>query len=281
MAPLFTLINQITDIIILPFPEDAAVANLVLLSLCCAFAVMVIFKRISNQEKIKHHQRKILGFIFEMAIFRDQFSRIISNQVQIVKHNFIYLRYVLPPFIIIAIPIGLVCLQIENRLGHFPLSVNDRFILQAELDFEIISDLKSNIFRVQCDTPPGVILETEPVRILSEGKVYWRGKIITSEPQTVIVGVKGVSPGVEKKIATASSVGGFSRLRTKTAFLGEYIMNTAEKPIPADSPIKTIAIHYRNAAYPFLCWQLSPVVYFFILTLVFGLILKPFLKVNI
>jgi hypothetical protein len=281
MAPLFNLINQITDIIILPFPEDAAVVNLAFLSLCCAFAVMVAFKRISNQEKIKYHQRKIFGFIFEMAIFRDQFSRIIANQVQIVKHNFIYLRYVLPPFIIIAIPVGLVCLQIENHLGHFPLSVNDHFILQAELDHQKSSDLKSDLFSVQCNTPPGVILETEPVRILSEAKVYWRGKIITPEPQTVSIGIKGVSPGVEKKIATPSSAGGFSRLRTKTAFLGEYIMNTAEKPIPADSPIKTIAINYRNAAYPFLCWQLSPVVYFFILSLVIGLILKPFLKVNI
>ena len=73
---------------------------------------------------------------------------------------------------------------------------------------------------------------------------------------------------------------GFSPEKSKSNSL-KYLLNTAEKPIPENSLFQSVSLSYSSALYPFLFWKISPVIYFFILSLLFGFIIKPFMKVNI
>jgi hypothetical protein len=280
MEILFGSINKITDLIIKPFSWGSAVFNIIVISFFCALFLLFLFKRISNQDKIKLHQKKILGYFLDIGIYRDQFTRTILNQFHILKHIIIYLRYVFPPLLIMMLPVIIVCMQIENRLGYLPIQMNKSFIIHAALDRKIIQNMESFIPKVHCKTSSGIVLETPPLRIVSERSIYWRAKLTGTGPQFVRIGVDDNENIVEKQIFTTNSQKSFCPKKTKTNSL-EYFLNSAETPIPPDSEFKLLSIKYLPATYPFFSWNISPVVYFFILSIVLGLVIKPFMKVNI
>jgi len=279
MEILFGSINKITDLIIKPFSWGSPVFNIIIISFFCALFLLFLFKRISNQEKIKIHQKKILGYFLDIGIYRDQFTRTIINQVHILKHIIIYLRYVFAPLLIMMLPVIIVCMQIENRLGYLPVQINNSFIIHAALDREITQNMESLIPKVNCKTSSGIVLETPPLRISSEGSVFWRARLKGTRPQFIQVGIDGIENGIKKKIMTVNNQEGFSLKRTKPN-LFDYFLNSAEAPIPFDSFFKFLSVKYLPATYPFFFWNISPLVYFFILSIGFGLVIKPFMKVN-
>ena len=280
MEILFGSINKICDLIILPFSWGSSIFNIIAISFFCALLLLFLFKRISNQNKIKLHQNKILGYFLDIAIYRDQFTRTIVNQVHILKHILIYLRYVFAPLLILMLPVIIVCMQIENRMGHLPIQTNKSFIIHAALDNEFTKNMESLISKIHCKTSPGIILETPPLRVASERSIYWRARVTGTGPQSIQVGISGIETEIKKIIRIVSDQKGFSPKRTKSNSL-DYFLNSAEKPIPPDSIFKYLSVKYLPATYPFFFWNLSPVVYFFILSIVLGLIIKPFIKVNI
>lgn len=280
METIFRLINKISDFIVELFAWESAIFDLIVISFFCAFFLLFLFKKLSNQEKIKFHRNKIFGYILEIGVFRDHFGRIISNQVKILKHNLIYLRYVIQPFLLMMIPVIIVFIQIENRLGYLPIQKNTSFIIQAALDREVVKDIDSLISKVYCQTSTGIILETPPLRIASEGIVFWRARLKVTGPQFVRLGIDGTQKEVKKKIVTLTGHERFCPTRSKADSLS-YLLNSAETPIPRDSYFKFVSVNYSPATYPFFFWDISPIIYFFILSLGFGLILKPFIKVNI
>jgi len=62
------------------------------------------FKKISNQDKIKYHKDKIVGYILETYLYRDRIGRTLLSQINILKHNLYYLRYMVAPLLVILIP---------------------------------------------------------------------------------------------------------------------------------------------------------------------------------
>jgi hypothetical protein len=171
-------------------------------------------------------------------------------------------------------------MQIENRLGRLPVKINKSFIIHAALDDEFIQNMESLISKIYCKTSPGILLETPPLRILSDGSIYWRAKLTGTGTQFIKVGFAGMKNPIKKKIKSVYDQEGFSPKRTKSNSL-DYFLNSAEAPIPSDSALKFLSVNYLPATYPFLYWDISPVIYFFILTIVIGLIIKPFMRVNI
>lgn len=280
MDILFSSINNICDLIIAPFSWGSAIFNIIVISFFCALFLLFLFKRISNQEKIKLHQKKILGYFLDIGIYRDQFARTLINQVHILKHISIYLRYVFAPLLIMTLPVIIVCMQIESRLGYLPIQMNKSFIIHAALDDEITQNMESLIPKVHCKTSSGIVLETPPLRVASDGSVFWRARLTGTGPQFIQAGIDSIENDIKKKITTVNNQEGFSPKSTKSNSF-DYFLNSAEAPIPPGSIFKYLSVKYLPATYPFFFWNISPVVYFFILSVGFGLIIKPFMKVNI
>jgi len=280
MKFLFTSINKICDLIITPFSWGSAVFNIIVISFFSAFFLLFLFKRISNQKKIKLHQKKILGYFLDIGIYRDQFTRTIINQVHILKHIIIYLRYVFAPLLIMMLPVIIVCMQIENRLGYLPVQMNKSFIIHATLDRNILQSMESLIPKVYCKTSFGIVLETPSLRIVSDDSIFWRARLNGTGPQFIQIGIDGIENNVKKDIITVNNQKSFCPKRTKSNSF-DYFLNSAEAPIPPNSYFKFLSVQYLPATYPFFFWNISPLVYFFILSIGFGLVIKPFIKVNI
>jgi hypothetical protein len=171
---------------------------------------------------------------------------------------------------------------LNNRYGYFPLEIDDRLIIRADLDKTLVPDIGNAVERIRCNTSKGILVETPPMRILSEASVFWRGKVISSKrnQQFCRIAIDGTPGTVEKKIFTGVSKQRFSPERRKWHPQSLFVSN-AEGFISQTSPFEALTVHYERASYPFLAWNTDPIVLYFILTLIFGFIFKPMIKVYI
>lgn len=280
MSFFFSFINNISDLIAAPFSGLSPVGGLCLISFISAVILMFIFKWTSNQEKIKFHKDKIFGHFLEIALFRDQFRRTMACQLSILKHNLIYLRYFLFPLLIIMPPVLLVCMQLDFRLGYKPLQQHQSFIIQAKLDENIIN-LEEAITKLNITATDNIAIETQALHSIPESSIFWRASIIeTTGDHSLQINLADTNVVTQKNLAVGNADNRFSPDKRKIKALADNLFS-GETAIQPDSPLQLLKVNYQPATYPFLGWDFSPIIYYFILTLIFGFLLKPFIKVNI
>lgn len=275
---LLTTLNNIFDLLTRPFAWLEPVPGLALLSLLTALVLLNIFKRLSNQQKIKFHKDQIYGNFLEIALFRDQFSRTIFSQLRILKHNLLYMRYFMTPILIMMLPMLYICLQLDYRLGSQPIQPGDSFIVEASLTPAAMSE--GLLSQLSIETSSSITLETDAMRSNQEGSVFWRARLREKADDNFVRVELLDNEVIEKNISTLRGGQRFSAEKKQLAKWTD-IFSTAEDIIPPNSSFLSLRTEYEPAEYKFLAWMISPITYYFILTLGLGLLIKPFMKVNI
>ena len=274
-------INQAFDILFAPLSFLDPILFLGLLAFISAIVILYIFKKMSNQEKIKFHKDRIIGYILETNLYRDDFGQIISSLLNILKHNMFYLRYVITPLLVMMIPMIPIMMQIDNRLGYMPLNKNEQFIIRIDLDKNLAANVPHILERILCETSEGIHIETPPLRVDSEASIFWRARILNSNKlQYIHLKIEGIKEILEKQIVTNSEIRSFASQKTKRS-LWNSLLYSAEDPIPDTFPIKLVSVSYRPARYNLLFLNSDPIILFFIFTLLGGLVIKPFISVRI
>ena len=233
-----------------------------------------MFKYTSNQQRIKMHQGKIFGYIMEIAIYRDQFRVTLRNQLRVLKHNACYLRYLLVPLLLVLLPVALICMQIENRLGYAPLAAGQVFSVYAEVaDGQPVD--------VQLTTSAGVVTETPALRAPDAHRVYWRCRLAGEGPQWLRFTMPdGSAAPLRRDLVTAGMAARFGPLQLKPDDTAR-LLYAAEPPLPDNSPLTAVWVEYQPAAVPLAGIAMPAVIAFFVLSLVFGFLVKPLVKVSI
>ncbi len=273
---MISLLNRGFDSLTACFAGFNPVLALVVISIGSAFVLLSVFKRFSNQEMIQLHKAVVFGNFLEIAIYRDQFRRIMICLWRVLKHNCLYIRYFIPPILIMMIPMGIICLQLEYRLGYEPIKVGQSFIIEARLNDKTALD------KAQISTSGNIDLETPALHDVKDDLVFWRAIIKKSASRSFVrISLPGHG-SIIKGIAVAGAPlpPRFTPEKNRGQTFADLI-SSGESSIPASSLLSSIRVDYPAARYSLLNLRLSPIVYFFVLTLFCGLILKPILKVQI
>lgn len=280
MEFLLTWADRITDGCVAPFVWFPDWFQLVFLSFICAIILLMIFKRVSRQDKIKFHKNKIFGYILETGIFRDQIGRILVNQVSILKHNVFYLRYVAAPFLLLMIPVLFVCVELDSRMGFQPFKNGNQFIIRADLQGTDVSRMADLLYAIECETSDGIVLETPPLRVKQDGGIFWRARVVDDTRENYInLTISGTGDTVKKFVATGAMGGRIALSKTKSGSW-KYLLSFCDPPIDGQSAFREIRLNYARSTLPILSIHLTPIVWFFVLTMLFGFLVKPVLKVS-
>ena len=126
--------------------------------------------------------------------------------------------------------------------------------------------------------PNGLAVETEALRIPETREVVWKLRAREYGDFDVLINTAGRT--LRKQLIVSDSARCLSRAKTKPTFVGALV-NSAEPPIGPEDPIESIEVQYAPTR-----MKLGPIrahwlVHFFILAMVFALIFKPVLKVEI
>jgi hypothetical protein len=236
-----------------------AAASLAIVAALTALVMLVVIRRTTPQHAVARARSRIAASIYEMRLFLDDPRAVFAAQGRLVKWSAVYLACILPAALVLAVPLGLVYLELEVRHGLAPFTPPTDVVVRVEL-----ADPR---------TSPDVVIEplgtaavTAIVRAPDEGAVYARVAIERPGTHEVIARLgrdavaKKIVADPDAAVALPERRGGVARLWT----LGS-------EPPPATNSIVAVSVQHpeRPDRLPVPWWG-----YWLGLSIVFALLLR-------
>jgi hypothetical protein len=139
------------------------------------------------------------------------------------------------------------------------------------------SNVEGNWPVVNIEPTSAAELTVGPVRILSRRQICWEIKALENGKHHITLDVNGRQ--IKKDLAIGNGFMRVSSTRPALSWAG-ILMHPAEKPFAPDSIVQSVTIDYpkRLSKISGADWWL---IYFFIASMLFALVLRPFVKVRI
>ncbi len=243
----------------------AAVTGLVLL---------FVFKHTSNQKAIQKTRDHIKANMLALKLFKDSIFVTLKAQAGLFGGAFKLFFHALRPMVVMIIPFSLLFAQLGLWYQYRPLEVEDKTVITVELK-EKAAELMNNLDSFSVIS--GGRVTEGPVRVFDKNQVCWNLRF--DEPGRHSVSFRIGEHTAGKEIAVG---GGFKRIAPKRPGCNwsEVLMYPSEKPLPTEHPVKSITVEYPERE----SWTSGSdwwVIYFFIASMIFAFLFRPFVKVKI
>ena len=217
-----------------------AFASLVPVSILAGIGILLVFRHASDQAAVRRAKSIAQAHLLEFRLFMDEPRLILRAQRDLIVANARFLKLMLRPVVVLALPMGLLLAVMEAFYGHAPLRVGQPAIVTAQVrDAATLLALKAS---------PDVAIETPPVRVPADRQVCWRIKPLraaTTELEIVHDGRtfrKSVSAGV-----------GVQFLSERRGSFASLFLRPTEPPL-SGSEIEWIEVRYPDAVVLHLHW---------------------------
>ena len=247
--------------------------GIALWSLLVAVAMLVVYKRTSNQARLAEVKRQIHACLFEMRLFSDDLSAVLRAQAEVLGHNLVYLRLSLVPMAWLLVPLVLLVAQLQFRYGYTGLAPGQSTVVAAVLAADRVPPGGVRP-KVTLDAPDGVRVESPAVWAPALGEVSWR--VVGERPGRYALRLRLGDETVTKSLVVADGPLRRSPRRPPPRLLDELLW-PAEAPLAATAPFTAVRVVYPEAGFGPFGWRLHWLVWFFALSVIFALILRrPF-----
>ncbi|MAE61103.1 MAG: hypothetical protein CMJ49_07080 [Planctomycetaceae bacterium] len=263
------------DLMLSPFARVAPWVGLVFWSAVLGVGMAVIFKYTSNQRAIRRNNDRTTAAMLGMKLFKDDFGVTMGFQAALLKRIGLRLWYNLPPLLVMIVPIVLLMIQLAMRYEQRPLALNGPAIVELNINPEhwpTAKDLQPQL--------SGAVLETPAVRDEYEHSVSWRFSPQTVHDAALTWQLDGDTV-VKQPIAVDDPdlhVQPVWSTRPGPGFW-DGLLHPLHRSFPADSPVQSIVIHYDSGSTPIFGLDVHWVITFFVVSMLFALLSKLFIRV--
>ncbi len=252
-----------------PFQGLPALAGLAFVALLTAVAVLLVYRKTSDQDGISSVRRKIVASLLEMRLFRDDLVVVFRAQGRVLKDSLRYFRYSLVPLAWILLPLVVLFIHLDRVYGYDPLAPGEAAIVTVGV---------SEAASLTLEAGPGLAVETPPLRIPGSNEVHWRVRgLFPGEHELT---VRAPDHASTKRVPVGSGRTSIAPTRPSSGII-DQLLHPGENPIPSDAPIQGITVHYRRATVSILGWRVHWVIPFFVLTIVLGFAMQKPLGVKL
>jgi len=244
-----------------------------IISAVTGIVLLIIFKYTSNQNAIGSVKDGIWANLMALWLFKDSVAVTLKSQGRVFKGAFLLLFHSLRPMLVMIVPVCLLIFQMGLWYQYRPLQIAEQTLVTMELN----EKTSSNQPKINLEPDPAYEIVTGPVRLVSKNQICWQIKVVENGSHKLIF--QADRKKFEKELAVGN---GFMRLSSKRPDQNwaDILLHPAEKPFTSDEVVKSISIEYpdRQSWTSGTDWWL---IYFFIASMVFALMFKPFLNVKI
>ncbi len=224
-----------------------------------------VFRHTADQQALRRTKKRLQAHLLELRLFANEPAVVWNAQKDLLRANADFMRLMLRPAALMMVPMILLLAQLQGLYGLRPLSVGQAAIVTMQMRRPIRPESAPPILQA----PAGMVVETPPVRVLSDSQITWRVR-----PQAEVSGLLRVAlPGelLEKYIEAGRGLSRLSRRRTRLA--PSLLWHSAEWPLRSDA-VEWIEVRYPPAKVRFLGTQADWLVWFLSVSLVSAWLLK-------
>jgi hypothetical protein len=212
--------------------------SLTAIAIASGLAMLWVFARFSDGERIRLARRKIRANLYAFRLFADEPALIFRAQKQLLLWNARYLGWMLGPSVVIFVPAVILLMQLEAVYGARPLAAGEAAIVTAQFDAR--ADLR---VLAPALAGRGIVVETPAVRIPDQRQACWRVRAASAASGSVLLRVTGSA--TSKTVQTGSGLRYISARRV--ASLLDWLHYPAEARLP-NAGIRWIGVSYPYAA---------------------------------
>jgi hypothetical protein len=234
-------------------------------------AVLLVFRRFSNQQRIRSTKRLIYAHLYELRLFTDEPALVWKAQLALIRENLRYLGMLFAPVLILAIPGFLIFTQLETFYSLAPLAVGRAAIVTVHMDSPIEPSSPVPVLAA----PQGFSVETPGVRILAEREVSWRVRAQRAASGFLQFSLPGET--IAKRIQAGTGPHHLSERRVRS--WSSLLLHPAESRLPA-SPVDWIEVHYPTATVSWMGLDLPWIVWMLVISGLTVLLLRKRLGVS-
>ncbi|MHC4244011.1 MAG: hypothetical protein ACYSU4_16525, partial [Planctomycetota bacterium] len=235
--------------------------------------LLIIFKYTSNQRAIGKIRDDIKAHMLAMKLFKDSISVTLHAEVRVFKGALLLLFHSIVPMLVMILPVSLLLAQMSLWYQSRPLLPGEAAVMTVKLN----GNVKGNWPTVNIEPTPAAELTIGPVRVFSRREICWEIKALENGNHCITLNV--AQHQIEKELVIGDGFMRVSSMRPAWNWTN-ILMHPAEEPFAPDSIIQSVTIDYpdRLSSISGADWWL---IYFFIASMVFAFISRPFLKVRI
>ena len=268
-------VSRIADAALFVFRGANPWTAMTVLSLVTALLMLAVYRFASDQAAIRAAKDKIIAYLLEVRLFRNDLQASFRAQGNILRYNLKYLGLSAKPLLVMIVPLVLAMIQLDQWSGHEPLRPGEAALVKARLK----DGYQPSREAISLEPGRGFTVESPPVRIDREGEADWRIRAAQPGRWNLSVIVNGQSVAKELVVAEDSLTRIAPERVARNWF--DQLANPGEPSIPNSSLVRSIEISYPGRSFNFFGWQLHWLVAYIALSILFGFLLKAWLKVEI
>jgi hypothetical protein len=244
--------------------------SLAALGVALGLLLLLILRKVSNQEAIRNIRRQLQACLYELRLFVDEPVLVWKAQLRLLWLNARYLGLMLRPAVILVVPMLFLFSLLEPFYGKAPLAVSKASIVTVKL----ARDEDAQVSPPVLQPPEGIEVETPAVRMLGTGLVSWR--IRAQKATSGLLRVVFPTEIVSKRIASGTEPELLSTKRVQS--LWQWFWHPTESVLPAGS-VEWIEINYPSRSFYWLGLNLPWFVWILLFSIATVLLLKKPLRV--
>ncbi len=265
-------LNPIFDILIFPFASFHPFLALAFICFLINIAGLLVYKKITNQDKLKHIFRQGMLVLLEMRIRPNNFLELIGLQKESIKWTFLYLKNAFLPSLLILVPFCLLLIPIESYFSHYPIRVGNVF--SVEIGIKGDTPLTSEIKLVK--TPPGLELLEKDTR--KENIISWHFRAKTNGEY--YIEFKSNGGQISKRVVVSDTI---EPLNPRREFQGwiKNLDSLEKRNVYTGDDLEWISVNYEEAIFPYKVfgWTMGWLSFFIVVFLILLPIFKTTAKV--
>lgn len=282
-AALAGLVNPIADILLKPIGTMSGWLSNTIVSAVAGVGLLIIFKYTSNQRAIGRVRDAIKANMLALKLYKDEFSVTARSQAAVFGGAFRLLFHSIVPLMVMMVPVILLLGQLGLWYQHSPLRPQTgETIVTMQLADSVGSDDWPDV-RLEPSEIADVVIG--PVRIISERQICWKIRARESGCRDLVFTLDSTDSTGDETVTKQLVVGdgvdlvAISPRRPGWKWIS-ILMNPHERPFADGDVVQGISIEYppRNSWNSGSDWWVG---YFFVASMAFALLFKPFLKVRI
>lgn len=245
--------------------------TMVWLSAVTGVVCVWLFGLTSNQSAIEVIKQRISGNLIGVRLFQDDLKVVMGLQGSLIRLTLRYMMHSLIPMLVMMAPVMLILAQMSTRYDSRALKVGETALLKVEVNN---SELVNNLSLTPNN---GFAIDAPPVRIPAENEIVWRLRAVRETDQPLQLNLPGGD--VVKAAAVGDQWRSVSPMRSTG--VGDRLLYPAEKRLDEALGIRAISLSYPSPPLSLLGIELHWLVWFFILSMLFGFSVKGLLGVQI
>jgi hypothetical protein len=221
--------------------------SLAVVGVICGVAASLVFGRTADTRAVRATRRRLYAHLIEFRLFADEPALIWRAQKALVRDNLRLLALVARPALILLLPMAWVFAQLDWLCGYGPLVPGQPAIVTAQM----AGSLEPADAGASLAAPPGIAVETPPVRVWHDRQISWRIR-----PAAAVEGVLELTVRGHKIDKAVTAGGGAFALRRRVRSLAAFLLHPWERRIAAGD-VRWVEVDYPHGGWSAVLWFLA------------------------